>query len=208
MATDVVKRLGRTLVLRRLGCSFESGAIHFLRGANGSGKSTLLSILGGRLPADQGQVTLKFDESQPVCGAEVRRHIGWLGHDLGLYGELTVGENLALHGSLAGSRVSGPGDLAVWGLEGLWTRRARDLSRGQRQKVALARLLLREPRVVLMDEPSTALDPAAVRTLAGLLQRLADEGRVVVVASHDEALMSASPASQRWTLRVGQLTAG
>ncbi len=208
-AEGLVKVLGGSRVLRGLEASFAGGVLHVIEGANGSGKSTLLALLGGRSSPSAGRVRLLDDAAAEIAaGPELRRTVGWLGHDLGLYPDLTALENVTLHCRLRG--LDAP---AVWrrgaeelGVGAIADRRVREMSRGQRQRVALLRALVGEPPVLLLDEPSTGLDAATIERLVAMLLRLRAEGRVVVVVTHDTPFRDRLDATQ-WKLAAGKLTA-
>ena len=205
-ADAVVKTLGGARVLRGVTASFEAGTVHVIEGANGSGKSTLLSVLGGRSQPSVGRVTLRLGLRR-LEARELRDEAGWLGHELGLYAELTPLENIALHARLRGldpesewKRMAAP-----LGIERTRARRTRELSRGQRQRVALARALVGEPRALLLDEPSTGLDSAGTARLVAVLRALAGERRVLVLVTHDAAFRDAL-GGVLWRLAAGVLT--
>ena len=206
-AVGVSKVLGSARVLRSVDATFGSSGVQVLEGPNGSGKSTLLSVLGGRLRATSGRALLQRGESLLAEGPALRRMVGWLGHELGLYGDLDAFANVALHARLRGldgeaawSSVSG-----VLAIEPLRARRVRDLSRGQRQRVALGRALVGSPSVLLLDEPSTGLDSSSVERLAGVLRSLNDGfGTVVLAVTHDPAFADAL-GGKRWFLRDGRV---
>jgi len=206
-AVGVTKVLGGVRVLRGVDATFGSRGVQILEGANGSGKSTLLSVLGGRVRASAGRALLQCGEELVAEGAGLRREVGWLGHELGLYGDLDAHANVALHARLRGvdadqawARVS-----EVLAIEPLRRRRVRELSRGQRQRVALGRALVGEPPVLLLDEPSTGLDAAAVERLASMLRRLNEShGTVVLTVTHDPAFADALQGV-RWRLREGKV---
>lgn len=205
----VVKVLGGARVLRGARGAFEGGAIHVLEGANGSGKSTLLSLLGGRARATSGSVKLLRGGKVVAQGSALRAHVGWLGHELGLYGELTALENVALHADVRGA--SSAEAWSRWAtalsLEPLVDRRVREMSRGQRQRVALARALVGAPEVLLLDEPSTGLDHASVARLVDVLKDLAGQGTLVFVVTHD-APFREQLGGRRWRLVQGLLESG
>lgn len=204
--SGVVKVLGGARVLRSARGSFVGGRIHVLEGANGSGKSTLLGILGGRARATTGTVKLRRQDKVLAQGAELRAHVGWLGHDLGLYGDLTAIENVGLHAHIRGAKVEDAWSRwsAALNLEPLRDRRVRVMSRGQRQRVALARALVGAPEVLLLDEPSTGLDGGAVDRLVEVLQGLSSAGTLVFVVTHDVPFRD-KLGGQRWRLVQGQL---
>lgn len=154
-----------------------------LVGENGSGKSTLLRLLAGLLPPDQGTIERAGDgQGEPVT-------IAWLGHALGLKTGLTVGENLRFALGLNGHdrRLAPAQALASVGLEGFADVPARELSAGQRKRVALARLLLSPAVVWLLDEPYANLDPNGCRLVDRLIDRHLRAGGAAVMSLHHEA---------------------
>jgi ABC-type multidrug transport system ATPase subunit len=202
-AESLVKVLGGARVLRGVEATFAAGALHVIEGANGSGKSTLLALLGGRAEPTSGRAYL-LGPGGEATGALLRKRVGWLGHELGLYPDLTAFENVALHAELRGldgGRAWREGAAAL-GIEGASDRRVRELSRGQRQRVALVRALLGRPSVLLLDEPSTGLDTAATDLLLAVLTKLRDAGMVLVIVTHD------APFRDRLRGTVWKLAAG
>jgi ABC-type multidrug transport system ATPase subunit len=206
-AVGVVKVLGGVRVLRGLDGLFRAGSTHVIEGANGSGKSTLLAVLGGRMQPSKGRVALVDKGALVAEGRGLRAVTGWLGHDLGLYPDLTGYENVALHAQLQGLAPD-----AVWerwgsqlSMGATRDRRVRVLSRGQRQRVALVRALVGEPAVVLLDEPSTGLDHRSAEVLAELVRDLASrEDRIVVAVTHDPVFKERLGGTS-WRLEDGQL---
>ena len=173
------------------GVDFEISAGDFLTifGPNGADKTTLLRLLAGALRPTRGEIRLggsplDYDEHA------WRSRIGVLSHQTFLYGQLTAAENLRFFGRLYGLE-------ALDGLierrlneVGLWDRRGdrvRGFSRGMQQRLALARTLLHDPEVVLLDEPYTGLDPHAARMLRRVLEQLKDGRRTVVLVTHNLA---------------------
>jgi ABC-type multidrug transport system ATPase subunit len=184
---DVSRHYGRRRALARVSLACRAGEVLGLLGPNGAGKSTLLAILATLLSPSSGDV-LYGGRGAAEAGPALRARLGFLSHDLHLYPELTARENLVFFGRLYG--LSGVRDLveAALGRAGL-TSRADDLvsgfSRGMRQRLALERALLHEPRLLLLDEPFTGLDDASVAALAARLKELRAAGRIVVVVTHD-----------------------
>ncbi len=206
-AVGLVKLLGGNRVLRGVEASFAAGRPHVIEGANGSGKSTLLGLLGGRSAATKGRVLLMEGGRVVAEGAEkLRSKVGWLGHELGLYPDLTARENVMLHAGLRGldSAATWSAGAAALELSSIADRRVRVLSRGQRQRVALLRALVGSPPVLLLDEPSTGLDVASVEQLSKMIRGLAEQGRVVVVVTHDGPFR-ANLQGQSWLLEDGLL---
>jgi heme ABC exporter ATP-binding subunit CcmA len=184
---NVSRHFGRRRALSRVSFTAERGTILGLLGPNGAGKSTMLAILATLQRPTSG--TVRYGKADAAThGAALRGAIGVLGHDLLLYPELTARENLAFFGAL--SNVADPRGAAIAALEraGL-ADRADDyvgsFSRGMRQRVALERALIHQPRLALLDEPFTGLDDASTAMLVRRLRELRDDGTIVVLATHD-----------------------
>jgi heme exporter protein A len=167
--------------------SLSPGEFLTLFGPNGAGKTTLLRMLAGSLRPSAGEIRLG---GRPVerDDAGWRRAVGVLSHRSYLYPALTAGENLRLYARLyrlpdARPRVAEA--LAGVGLGERAEERVRTFSRGMVQRLALARTLLHEPEIVLLDEPYTGLDPHAAGMLRGVLERLKDGRRTVVLVTHN-----------------------
>jgi heme exporter protein A len=185
-AIDVSRNFGRRRALSHLSLTARSGDIIGLLGPNGAGKSTLIAMLATLATPTTGEVRYG-EESARTLGAALRIRIGLLAHELHLYPELSARENLTFFARLYGRDPAGIVDAA---LEGAGLRDRADepvsgFSRGMRQRLALERALLHRPRLVLFDEPFTGLDDRAVGLVSDRLRRLAAEGAIVVVATHD-----------------------
>ena len=171
------------------GVSFTLGAGQLLTvfGPNGAGKTTLLGILSGALKPSAGEVILrgvKLETGDP----EWHRRIGVLSHQSFLYGHLTLEENLRFFGRLFGlkdlsTRI--PERLEQVGLAKRAKSPTRTLSRGMRQRLALARTLLHDPDFVLLDEPYTGLDAHAAAVLRQVLASLKDGHRTIILVTHN-----------------------
>ncbi|HVU03343.1 MAG TPA: ABC transporter ATP-binding protein [Polyangiaceae bacterium] len=164
---------------------FERGTVTFVEGPNGAGKSTLLAILAAGLAPSSGSVTFSPLGASPSA---FRREVGWLTHEPRTYRDLTARENVVLAARLRGvdpeaafARVS-----AVLALDAFAGQSVGTLSRGQKQRVALARVLVHEPSVLLLDEPLTGLDVESVRRCAELFVSERTRGAIVVIVSHVE----------------------
>jgi heme exporter protein A len=186
---DVSRNFGRRRALSRVTLTAEAGTITALLGPNGAGKSTLLSIAATLLQPSSGRVVYG-DVEAPSAGAALRARLGLLGHDLYLYQELTAAENLRFFAQVYGldgieRRVDAALDRA-----GL-TERRDDLvggfSRGMRQRLALERALIHEPRLLLLDEPFTGLDEAARKALRDRLRVAREAGAILILTTHDIA---------------------
>jgi heme ABC exporter ATP-binding subunit CcmA len=184
---DVARHFGRRKALSQVTFSCAAGEIVGLLGPNGAGKSTLLNILATLLSASKGRV-LYGDRTAGDGGADVRGAIGLLGHDLFLYPELTARENLEFFARLYGlSDVKGvvARALEAAGLLARGDDLVSGFSRGMRQRVALERALLHDPRLILLDEPFTGLDQASTAALVARLRERQAAGCLIVLATHD-----------------------
>jgi heme exporter protein A len=203
--SKVGKIYGGRRALADVSATFEPGRIAAVLGPNGAGKSTLLGILSTLVSPSTGEV--RWGDDQLGRGSPLRARIGYVGHEPGLYGDLTGTENLALFGSLHGvedpaARASAL--LARVGLaEAAADAPARTFSRGMLQRLALARALVHDPALLLFDEPAAALDPAGADWLASELAAERAAGRVVVLVTHD--LSAAAVADQVVILRRGRV---
>jgi heme exporter protein A len=184
---DVSRHFGRRRAVARVSFVAAQGAIVGLLGPNGAGKSTLLTMLATMLRPSTGTIRYGATDVRQSSPA-LRARIGMLGHDLFLYPELTARENLSFFAGLYGRRDAASAADAALERAGL-TDRGHDLvssfSRGMRQRVALERALIHDPRLVLLDEPFTGLDEASATALLERLGRLRDSGAIVVLATHD-----------------------
>jgi ABC-type multidrug transport system ATPase subunit len=184
---EVSRHFGRRRAVSRVSFVAPRGSIIGLLGPNGAGKSTLLAMLATLLRPSGGSIrygTMQAADATP----ELRGRIGVLGHDLFLYPELTARENLAFFAGLYGRRDADDAARAALTRAGL-ADRGDDLvsgfSRGMRQRVALERALIHDPRLALLDEPFTGLDESSTRALVTRLQGLRESGAAIVLATHD-----------------------
>jgi ABC-2 type transport system ATP-binding protein len=184
----VRRAFGDVLAVDSIDLTARPGEVTALIGPNGSGKTTLLLMLATLLVPDQG--TIRVDGLDPVTQpAQVRARIGWMPDGFGTWDALTVRE--VLHTVAAAYRIpAGVARartdelLATVHLADLADRRARVLSRGQKQRLGLARALVNDPSVLLLDEPASGLDPRSRIELRDVLRGLAAQGRTVLVSSH------------------------
>jgi heme exporter protein A len=187
-AKSLRRNFGSLVAVDGVDFALAPGAFLTVFGPNGAGKTTLLRLLGGGLSPTAGEVRVG---GQPVVtsDARVRGRIGVLSHQTFLYGHLTAAENLAFYASLYGvrdrDRVSASLDRV--GLAGRAHSFVKGFSRGMRQRLALARTLLHEPDLVLLDEPYTGLDAHAAVVLRDVLGALKDGKRTVVMVTHNLA---------------------
>ena len=185
--SDVTRRFGRRRALSGVSLVARSGRIVGVLGPNGAGKSTLIGLLATLIRPTSGEI--RYGDGLPAeGGAAIRGRIGLLAHDLHLYLELTARENLEFFANLYGLPQAGPRAADALTRAGLAERaddRVAGFSRGMRQRLALERALLHDPRLVLLDEPFTGLDEAAARALVARLGEIRAGGAIVIVATHD-----------------------
>ena len=175
-AAGLVKRFGEREALKGVSVRAGRGELVAVIGPNGAGKTTLLSILAGIQPPDEGSISKAPSE------------VGWVPQHPALYGKLTVGENLSLFARLEGCADVGGTVRRMVDQAGLGERaddQVADLSGGNRQRVNIAIGLLGEPEVLLLDEPSAALDPRQRARLWEFILRLAATGTTVVYSTHN-----------------------
>ncbi|MEO8028116.1 MAG: heme ABC exporter ATP-binding protein CcmA [Bryobacteraceae bacterium] len=180
----VWKYYGEYPALRDISLKIPAGACVALIGRNGAGKTTLLKILAGLSTPSKGRVLVN---GQDVRAEATRATIGVLGHGIGVYDELSAIENLRLFADLYG--VSNPEATALHWLERTGLARVKDglvreFSRGMRQRLAVARAFLHDPKVLLFDEPFTSLDDRAIAVLQTLLNDAAAAGRTIIMSTH------------------------
>ena len=185
---NLVKTYDFLPVLRQLNLSIERGEFVALLGPNGSGKSTLLRLLAARSRPTAGQIRIGGwvlpDEAQ-----HVRAQIGLVSHKSLMYENLTAAENLRffatlhnLHGAAREQRVAEL--LEQVGLSRRADHLLRTFSRGMQQRLTIARALLHQPHLLLLDEPYTGLDQSAAETLDTLLREAAASGHTILMATH------------------------
>ena len=186
---------GDRRLFRGLNFSLSPGAFVQLTGPNGSGKTSLLRILCGLLTPAEGEVLWK-DANIRSLGEEYFTIATYLGHRHGIKDELTCVENLRISNALNGVEISeerARSVLTTMGLEGRESLPARLLSEGQRRRVALARLIVCNTTLWLLDEVLTSLDKAAVALVRSLIEEHLANGGMAIVATHQELeLKSAS----------------
>lgn len=185
-ARGVVKAFGDHVVLRGLDLTVAQGEFLAVVGPNGAGKTTLMRILATLSRPTRGELRIAGLDLR-TQGLEVRRRVGFVSHQPLLYGDLSAEENLRFYARLYGLRDVDRRIHALLEQVGLAARRTslvRTFSRGMQQRLAIARAILHDPPVLLLDEPDTGLDPHAAEQLQALLRELATRGRTVLMTTH------------------------
>ena len=186
--SQLTRFFGRAPAVRRLDMSVPSGAITGLVGPNGAGKTTLLLMLAALLAPDSG--TIRVAGLDPITQSrEVHRAVGWMPDAFGTWDSLTCTEILLTFAAAQemdadAARTRAVDMLALVHLDGLARTPARVLSRGQKQRLGLARALIHDPKVLLLDEPAAGMDPRSRADLRVLLRDLASDGTTVLLSSH------------------------
>ncbi|MGC4122679.1 MAG: heme ABC exporter ATP-binding protein CcmA [Myxococcales bacterium] len=183
-AVGLAKRFGGQWAVAEVDLSLTAGEGLLVAGRNGSGKSTLLRLIAGALRPDRGEVAIagRADRTGRLARSAL------LGHASATYEPLTALENLSLFARLLGrpaDRHTLLGRLDEVGLAGQGDSLVETFSAGMHQRLSLARLLLQQPAVALLDEPHSALDPAGLTLVDSLVARMRRAGTAVVIASHD-----------------------
>jgi len=183
---DVARHYGRRKALSQISFTCSAGEIVGLLGPNGAGKSTLLNILATLLSPSKGKI--EYGDLGSSDDAAIRAQLGMLGHDLFLYPELTARENLTFFARLYALPEAARVAASALDRAGL-AERADDFvsgfSRGMRQRVALERALLHDPKLILLDEPFTGLDQTSTAALVERLKERQRAGCLIVLATHD-----------------------
>jgi ABC-2 type transport system ATP-binding protein len=186
VAQQLTKTFGARTAVEDVSFDIAAGEIFALVGPNGAGKTTTLRMLAGLISPSSGAV--KLGGAPMATSSSLRAGIGFLTEAPGLWDRLTVRQNLRVHAALHGlSRPARAVDAAMdlFGVRDRAGEAAAVLSKGLRQRVALARTLLHDPRVVLLDEPTSGLDPESARDVRELVLRLRHERRAVLISTHN-----------------------
>jgi ABC-type multidrug transport system ATPase subunit len=184
---DLVKFFGRFAALRGISATFPPGRLYVILGDNGAGKSTLLRIVTGLMQPSQGKVTLLGADSI----RDVAHRVGYMAHAPLLYDELNGMENLRYFAGLYGLHDDDACEKAMTmvGLDPELSRRVGQYSQGMRQRLSLARAVLHDPELILLDEPFSNVDIRSAHEMAAVLGRVRDHGKSIFVVTHQAALM-------------------
>ena len=187
-ASHLTRRFGERLALDDLSIDLRRGEIFALLGPNGAGKTTTLRLLAGLIAPTSGSVQVNGEAMTPSSASRLRGRIGFLTEAPGLWDTLTVRQNLLVYARLYGLPTPGRAVddvLKLFEIPDRANDRAAELSKGLKQRVALARSLVHNPRIVLLDEPTSGLDPESAREVRELIVGLRDEGRTVMLCTHN-----------------------
>ena len=203
---NVVKQFGRFAALRGVTAEFDAGRFHAILGDNGAGKTTLLRALAGLAQPTQGSITIFGKTPHEAC-----RDLGYMAHPSLLYDEMSGMENLRYFAGLYG--IAGHAEnedarceevIRAVGLDPALTRAVGQYSQGMRQRMSLARAILHDPRIVLLDEPFSNVDVNSAREMVGLLKGMRDVGKTIFVVTHQAALLEGAADEFVW-MQAGQI---
>jgi heme ABC exporter ATP-binding subunit CcmA len=197
----LVKQFGRFAALRGVSAEFDAGKFYVILGDNGAGKTTLLRALAGLTQPTRGTVSIFGKSPQEAC-----REIGYMAHPSLLYDEMSGLENLRYFARLydiAGDERCREAIQAV-GLDAELARLVGKYSQGMRQRMSLARAVLHDPKILLLDEPFSNVDVQSVREMVGLLRGMRDAGKTLFVVTHQAALLE-GVADEFVGMQAGQI---
>jgi ABC-type multidrug transport system ATPase subunit len=202
----VVKQFGRFAALRGVTAEFDAGRFHAILGENGAGKTTLLRALAGLAQPTRGEISIFGKTPQEAC-----RDLGYMAHPSLLYDEMSGMENLRYFGRLYGIVADGRNKdvrseevIRSVGLDPELTRPVGQYSQGMRQRMSLARAILHDPRVLLLDEPFSNVDVHSARAMVGLLKGMRDSGKTVFVITHQARLLEGVADEFVW-MQAGEI---
>jgi ABC-type multidrug transport system ATPase subunit len=184
--SNLVKQFGRFAALRGVTAEFDTARFHVILGDNGAGKTTLLRALAGLAHPTSGEISILGRNPREAC-----RDIGYMAHPSLLYDEMSGMENLRYFAGLYG--IAGDGRCAevirAVGLDPALARPVGQYSQGMRQRMSLARAMVHDPRILLLDEPFSNVDASSAREMVGLLKNMRDAGKTIFVVTHQGSLL-------------------
>jgi ABC-type multidrug transport system ATPase subunit len=185
--TNLIKQFGRFAALRGVSASFHASRLYAILGDNGAGKTTLLRILAGLVRPTRGSVSI-LGKSDP---REACRDFGYMAHPSLLYDEMTGMENLLYFAQLYGlaNDARCAESIRAVGLDPDLKRPVGQYSQGMRQRMSLARALLHDPAILLLDEPFSNVDIRSAREMVKLLAGMRDSGKTIFVVTHQASLL-------------------
>jgi len=194
--SNLIKQFGRFAALRGVSADFSSGKLYGILGDNGAGKTTLLRTLAGLSRPTSGHVTILG--AQKFCG--VCHQVGYMAHPSLLYDEMSGLENLSYFARLYGiaDRSRCTDSIRAVGLDPDLTRPVGQYSQGMRQRMSLARALLNDPKILLLDEPFSNVDIHSAADMVRLLAGIRDQGKTIFVVTHQASLLEGAADEFVW----------
>jgi len=197
----VIKQFGRFAALRGVTAEFAPGRFYAILGDNGAGKTTLLRALAGLAHPTRGEISILGKVAR-----EASREIGYMAHPSLLYDEMSGLENLRYFARLYDIAGDGRGRQVIQavGLDPELSRPVGKYSQGMRQRMSLARAILHDPKILLLDEPFSNVDVHSAREMVGLLKGMRDAGKTIFVVTHQAALLEGVADEFVW-MQAGQI---
>jgi ABC-type multidrug transport system ATPase subunit len=199
--SNIIKQFGRFAALRGVTAEFDAGRFHAILGENGAGKTTLLRALAGLAQPTRGTISIFGKTPRDAC-----REMGYMAHPSLLYDEMSGMENLRYYARLYG--IDGDGRceevIRIVGLDPELSRPVGQYSQGMRQRMSLARAILHDPQLLLLDEPFSNVDVQSAQTMVGLLKGMRDVGKTVFVITHQASLLEGVADEFVW-MHAGQI---
>ncbi len=198
---NLIKQFGRFAALRGVNAEFDSGKFHVILGDNGAGKTTLLRALAGLAHPTRGSVSILGKSPQEAC-----RDIGYMAHPSLLYDEMSGMENLRYFARLYGIAGDSRCEQVIRSvrLDPELRRPVGQYSQGMRQRMSLARAILHDPKILLLDEPFSNVDVHSAREMVGLLKGMRDGGKTIFVVTHQASLLEGVADEFVW-MQDGQI---
>jgi len=198
---NLVKHFGRFAALRGVSAEFDAGRFHVILGDNGAGKTTLLRALAGLAHPTRGTISILGKTPHDAC-----RDIGYMAHPSLLYDEMSGMENLRYFARLYSIGGDSRCEQAIRsvGLDPELSRPVGKYSQGMRQRMSLARAILHDPKILLLDEPFSNVDVHSAREMVGLLKGMRDAGKTIFVVTHQAALLEGVADEFVW-MQAGQI---
>jgi ABC-type multidrug transport system ATPase subunit len=198
---NVIKQFGRFAALRGVTAEFDAGRFHAILGDNGAGKTTLLRALAGLAHPTRGEISIFGKTPKDAC-----RDIGYMAHPSLLYDEMSGMENLRYFAGLYGISDDGRSQEAIRSvaLDPELTRPIGQYSQGMRQRMSLARAILHDPKVLLLDEPFSNVDVHSAHEMVNLLKSMRDAGKTIFVVTHQASLLEGAADEFIW-MQSGQI---
>jgi ABC-type multidrug transport system ATPase subunit len=199
----VVKQFGRFAALRGVSAEFAPGRLYAILGDNGAGKTTLLRILAGLAQPTHGSLSiLGTTNLRSIC-----HQLGYMAHPSLLYDEMSGMENLRYFAQLYGISDDSPAAVTMTavGLDPELARPVGQYSQGMRQRLSLARSLLNDPKILLLDEPFSNVDAGSARAMIALLTKMRGAGKTIFVVTHQTSLLEGVADEFVW-MEAGQIT--
>ncbi|MGA8273465.1 MAG: ABC transporter ATP-binding protein [Candidatus Sulfotelmatobacter sp.] len=198
---NLVKQFGRFAALRGVDAEFDAGKLHVILGENGAGKTTLLRTLAGLAHPTRGTISILGKSPHEAC-----REVGYMAHPSLLYDEMSGIENLRyfarLYDIVGDSRCEQV--IRSVRLDPELMRPVGQYSQGMRQRMSLARAILHDPKILLLDEPFSNVDVNSAREMVGLVKAMRDAGKTIFVVTHQAPLLAGVADEFVW-MRAGQI---